>query len=290
MRWKPAATPPAAASPISATPLSIVASLSRKTARAGRRPRARRSCVPLRERVDGRRSEAGSRERGEDGVSLDSLVVPRERELTHEVGVRRLDAVQAAQRAAKAHDAALAADPAHLNGLGLDRHGLILDSGASRYVLAVHPTATRTQERLRELGLDVQVVELDESTRTATDAARAVGCDVAQIVKSLVLVAAGEPVLCLCAGDRRVDLEAIGGEARMATAAEARDATGFAVGGVPPLGHDRAIRTIVDASLRRFGEVWCAAGTPRAVFQVETERLLAAIPDARVAEDVTVSG
>ena len=73
-----------------------------------------------------------------------------------------------------------------------------------------------------ELGLDVQVVELDESTRTATDAARAVGCDVAQIVKSLVLVAAGEAVLCLCAGDRRVDLEGIGGEARMATAAEAR--------------------------------------------------------------------
>jgi prolyl-tRNA editing enzyme YbaK/EbsC (Cys-tRNA(Pro) deacylase) len=152
----------------------------------------------------------------------------------------------------------------------------------------VHATATRVQERLRELGLDVQVVELDESTRTATDAARAVGCDVAQIVKSLVLVAAGEAVLCLCAGDRRVDLEGIGGEARMATATEARDATGFAAGGVPPLGHDRPIRTIVDASLRRFGEVWCAAGTPRAVFRVETERLLAAIPDARVAEDATV--
>jgi prolyl-tRNA editing enzyme YbaK/EbsC (Cys-tRNA(Pro) deacylase) len=144
------------------------------------------------------------------------------------------------------------------------------------------------QERLRELGLDVQVVELDESTRTATDAARAVGCDVAQIVKSLVLVAAGEPVLCLCAGDRRVDLEGIGGEARMATAAEARDATGFAVGGVPPLGHDGPVRTIVDASLRRFGEVWCAAGTPRAVFRVETERLLAAMPHARVADDVAV--
>jgi prolyl-tRNA editing enzyme YbaK/EbsC (Cys-tRNA(Pro) deacylase) len=144
------------------------------------------------------------------------------------------------------------------------------------------------QERLRELGLDVQVVELDESTRTATDAARAVGCDVAQIVKSLVLVAAGEPVLCLCAGDRRVDLEGIGGETRMATAAEARDATGFAVGGVPPLGHDRIVRTIFDASLRRFGEVWCAAGTPRAVFRVETERLLAAMPHARVADDVTV--
>jgi prolyl-tRNA editing enzyme YbaK/EbsC (Cys-tRNA(Pro) deacylase) len=153
----------------------------------------------------------------------------------------------------------------------------------------VHPTAAKAQERLAQLGLDVEVVELDESTRTAAEAARAVGCDVAQIVKSLVLVADGEPILCLCAGDRRVDLAAIGGETRMATAEEARAATGFAVGGVPPLGHDRAVPTIVDASLLRFDEVWCAAGTPRAVFRVETERLVAAIPEARVSDDVTLS-
>jgi prolyl-tRNA editing enzyme YbaK/EbsC (Cys-tRNA(Pro) deacylase) len=153
----------------------------------------------------------------------------------------------------------------------------------------VHPTAARTQERIRQLGLDVDVVELDDSTRTAAEAAQAVGCDVAQIVKSLVLVAAGEPLLCLCAGDRRVDLAAIGGEARMATAEEARAATGFAVGGVPPLGHDRPVPTIVDASLLRFEYVWCAAGTPRAVFRVETERLVAAIPEARVADGVTLA-
>jgi prolyl-tRNA editing enzyme YbaK/EbsC (Cys-tRNA(Pro) deacylase) len=154
----------------------------------------------------------------------------------------------------------------------------------------VHPTAAKAQERLAELGLHVDVVELDDSTRTAAEAAQAVGCDVAQIVKSLVLMAAGEPLLCLCAGDRRVDLAAIAGEARMATAEEARAATGYAVGGVPPLGHARPVPTIVDASLLRFDEVWCAAGTPRAVFRVETERLVAAIPEARVAEGVTLAG
>jgi prolyl-tRNA editing enzyme YbaK/EbsC (Cys-tRNA(Pro) deacylase) len=152
----------------------------------------------------------------------------------------------------------------------------------SRYRPGVHPTAARTQKRLTELGLDVEVIELDESTRTAAEAARAVGCDVAQIVKSLVLVSAGGPLLCLCAGDRRVDLAPIGSEARMATADEARAATGFAVGGVPPLGHDNPVRTIVDASLERYDEVWCAAGTPRAVFRVPTAELIAAIPDAVV--------
>jgi prolyl-tRNA editing enzyme YbaK/EbsC (Cys-tRNA(Pro) deacylase) len=150
----------------------------------------------------------------------------------------------------------------------------------------MHPTAAKVQERLSAAGLEVEVQELGESTRTAEEAARAVGCEVGQIVKSLVLVVAGEPALCLCAGDRRVDLSAIGPDARMASAEEARSATGFAVGGVPPLGHDRPLRTIVDASLRRFGAVWCAAGTPRAVFRVETARLLEALPDAYVSDDV----
>jgi prolyl-tRNA editing enzyme YbaK/EbsC (Cys-tRNA(Pro) deacylase) len=146
----------------------------------------------------------------------------------------------------------------------------------------VHATAQRVWARLREAGLAVEVRELEGSTRTAPDAAEAVGCEPGQIVKSLLFVVGGEPLLCLCAGDRRVDLALLGADARPASAREVRDTTGFAIGGVPPLGHERPLRTVVEASLRRFERVWAAAGTPNAVFEVELERLLAALPDAEV--------
>ena len=141
----------------------------------------------------------------------------------------------------------------------------------------LHPTALRVAERLRAAGLDVVVREQDASTRTAEEAAAAAGCELGQIVKSLVFNDDHGPVLVLCAGDRRVDTEGLG--VRRATADEVRQATGFAIGGVPPLGHDRPLRTLVDSSLRRFDTVWCAAGTPRAVFEVKTDRLIAALPD-----------
>jgi prolyl-tRNA editing enzyme YbaK/EbsC (Cys-tRNA(Pro) deacylase) len=144
-------------------------------------------------------------------------------------------------------------------------------------VSTLHPTALRVAERLRAAGLDVVVREQDASTRTAEEAAAAAGCELGQIVKSLVFNDDEGPVLVLCAGDRRVDTNRLG--LRRATADEVREATGFAIGGVPPLGHDRPLRTLVDASLRRFGTVWCAAGTPRAVFEVDTDRLIAALPD-----------
>jgi prolyl-tRNA editing enzyme YbaK/EbsC (Cys-tRNA(Pro) deacylase) len=151
----------------------------------------------------------------------------------------------------------------------------------------MHPTALKFQERAAAQGLAVEPVELSDSTRTAEEAAAAVGCELGQIVKSVVLLDAdGEPMLCLCAGDRRVDLERIGVGVRMARGREVKEATGYAIGGVPPLGHDRPVRTIVDASLRRFATVWCAAGTPHAVCEVGLEELLAAIPDADV-RDVT---
>ena len=147
----------------------------------------------------------------------------------------------------------------------------------------MHPTAAKLQGRLQERGLDVEVHELGRSTRTAADAAAAVGVEVGQIVKSLVFADdARGPFLVLCAGDRRVDTKLLGKAVRTATADEVRDASGFAIGGVPPLGHDRPLATIVDASLRRFDVVWCAAGTPNAVFPVRTEELIAAIPDADV--------
>jgi prolyl-tRNA editing enzyme YbaK/EbsC (Cys-tRNA(Pro) deacylase) len=141
--------------------------------------------------------------------------------------------------------------------------------------VTLHPTAARVQVRLRALGLDVEVRVLPNSTRTAAEAAAACGCELGQIVKSLVFLRDGEPVMCLWAGDRQVPTEELG--LARADASTVRAATGFAVGGVPPLGHDRPLPTIVDDSLRRFPTVWCAAGTPHAVFEVETERLFAAV-------------
>jgi len=146
----------------------------------------------------------------------------------------------------------------------------------------LHPTALKVQDRLRERGLDVEVQVLADSTRTAAEAAAAVGCEVGQIVKSLVFERDGEVVMCLCAGDRQVDTALLG--LTRADAGRVRAATGFAIGGVPPLGHDHDVPTIVDASLRRFETVWCAAGTPHAVFSVRTDDLLRALPDAELAD------
>ena len=142
----------------------------------------------------------------------------------------------------------------------------------------VHPTAIKVRERLAARGLKVEVRVLPDSTRTAAEAAVACGCETGQIVKSLVFHVDGKPTMVLCAGDRRVTAL----EGRPVSADEVRQATGFAIGGVPPLGHDRELPTIVDESLRRFERVWCAAGTPHAVFEVGIEELIAAIPGADV--------
>ena len=130
--------------------------------------------------------------------------------------------------------------------------------------------------RLAALGLNVQVRQLPESSRTAQEAAAACGCELGQIVKSLVFRAPMDPLLVLCAGDRRVDEAALGENVAMASPADVRQLTGFAIGGVPPLGHDPPLRTVVDASLRRFDAVWCAAGTPSSVFEIATEELIRA--------------
>ncbi len=142
----------------------------------------------------------------------------------------------------------------------------------------MHPTAAKVQERLAARGLEIEVQVLPDSTRTAAEAALACDCEIGQIVKSLVFVIGESPTMVLCAGDRRVT--AVDG--RPATADEARQATGFAIGGIPPLGHDRELPTIVDESLRRYERVWCAAGTPHAVFETDLEALLAAIPGAAI--------
>ncbi|MBV8216905.1 MAG: YbaK/EbsC family protein [Solirubrobacterales bacterium] len=146
----------------------------------------------------------------------------------------------------------------------------------------MHPTAARFQQRLHEQGLDIEVQVLPDSTRTAVEAAAAVGCEVGQIVKSLVFMRDGEPVMVLCAGDRRVAAKRLG--LTPANADQARAATGFSIGGIPPLGHDRPLETLIDSSLRRFATVWCAAGTPYAVFEADADKLIGAIPGGVVAE------
>jgi prolyl-tRNA editing enzyme YbaK/EbsC (Cys-tRNA(Pro) deacylase) len=136
-------------------------------------------------------------------------------------------------------------------------------------------SARRVQGALRELGLDADGVrELDASTRTAPEAAAAVGCELGAIVKSLVFRGArsGAPVLVLVSGDNRADeraLEAALGESvERADADWVRQVTGYAIGGIPPVGHPTPVRTLVDEDLRRFATVWAAAGTPRCVFPV----------------------
>jgi prolyl-tRNA editing enzyme YbaK/EbsC (Cys-tRNA(Pro) deacylase) len=144
----------------------------------------------------------------------------------------------------------------------------------------MHPTAARLADRLRERGLHIEVRTLSDSARTAALAAQALGVEIGQIVKSLVFVRGDDPVLVLCAGDRRVDAARLG--LAQAPAERVRAVTGFSIGGVPPLGHDVELETIVDESLRRFDVVWAAAGTPHDVFGIPTDELVGAIPGAQV--------
>lgn len=140
-------------------------------------------------------------------------------------------------------------------------------------------------------GVTLDVIVFDESTHTAEDAARAVGAEVGQIVKSLVFIAdrddGPEPCLVLVSGANMVDvslLAAVLTEPRMrrATADEAREITGYSIGGIPPFGHTRPIRTVMDPDLGRFATIWAAAGTSNTVFSV-TPATLRVLANANVA-------
>lgn len=130
------------------------------------------------------------------------------------------------------------------------------------------------QDLLRERGIDLTVVELPDSTRTAAEAARTLGCELGQIVKSLVFrgTSPDEPILVLASGSNRVNEKAvsaaIGNSIGKADADYVKSTTGFAVGGVPPLGHKTPVTTVVDENLLDYPEVWAAAGTPFAVFRI----------------------
>lgn len=137
-------------------------------------------------------------------------------------------------------------------------------------------------------GLRIEVVRFPEGTRTAQDAARAVGCEVAQIVKSLVFMVDGDPVVALVSGADRLDpvrlASAMGAsQVRRADGDEVRAATGFAIGGVPPLGHAHPLPVLIDEHLLAQDEVWAAAGLPDAVFRVDPQQLTRAVGARRAA-------
>ena len=140
-------------------------------------------------------------------------------------------------------------------------------------------SARRVQEALAAQGFAFEVREFPDSTRTSAEAAAAIGCSVAQIAKSLVFRGgeSGRAVLIIASGANRVDpakAEALLGEAiKRADADFVREATGFAIGGVPPLGHDRPLVTLIDEALLAFEEIWAAAGTPNAVFRLSPKDL-----------------
>jgi prolyl-tRNA editing enzyme YbaK/EbsC (Cys-tRNA(Pro) deacylase) len=141
------------------------------------------------------------------------------------------------------------------------------------------PSAEKVAAELRRHGFDLQVVELPESTRTAAEAAAAVGCEVAAIAKSLVFRAAGgRPVLVITSGANRVDEARVGellGEAiSRADPDFVRASTGFAIGGVPPVGHAVQPVVFIDADLLALDTLWAAAGTPRSVFQLTAAQLV----------------
>jgi prolyl-tRNA editing enzyme YbaK/EbsC (Cys-tRNA(Pro) deacylase) len=146
----------------------------------------------------------------------------------------------------------------------------------------------RFVEHARTQGLEIEVTVFPDGTRTAADAAAAIGCTVGQIAKSLVLMADGRAVVAITAGDNRVDIGRVAAvlgaaDVRLARPDETREATGYAIGGVPPFGHASPLVCLLDRDLLRFETVWAAAGTPDATFPIEPARL-AEVSGATVAD------
>jgi len=145
--------------------------------------------------------------------------------------------------------------------------------------ISLSTSAQKVQDALASFGLDLRVKELAESTRTAVDAANAVGCDVAQIVKSLVFRGrtSGDAVFVVASGANRVNEKAlaalVGEKIEKADADFVRERTGFAIGGVSPVGHPAPLHTFVDEDLLQYEELWAAAGTPHALFSLTPEQL-----------------
>ncbi len=142
------------------------------------------------------------------------------------------------------------------------------------------PAAQRVQAALAELGLGFEVREFPASTRTSAEAAAAIGCGVEQIAKSLVFRArdSGRPVLLIASGANRVDEKKVrnllGEKIERASPDFVRERTGFAIGGIPPVGHAEPPVTLIDQDLLGYDEIWAAAGTPNAVFRLSPAQLV----------------
>lgn len=147
----------------------------------------------------------------------------------------------------------------------------------------------KVQQALDELGITTEVSVLPDSTRTAKEAAQAVGCQVAQIAKSIIFQGkdSGLPILVVASGINRIDekkIKALVGEKiGQAKPDFVREKTGYAIGGVPPLAHATPIKTIIDEDLLQYQEIWAAAGTPKAVFRISPQDLVRVI-EGQVAE------
>ncbi len=144
---------------------------------------------------------------------------------------------------------------------------------------AQHPAALRIAQLLREAGIDTHVVEFEQPTRTSVEAAAAIGCSVAEIAKSIVLrgKTSGQAVIVVASGDNRVSeikvAAKLGEPLARADADFVRSATGYAIGGVAPIGHSRPVKLLLDEDLQRFETVWAAAGTPFSVFSLKPDEL-----------------
>lgn len=141
-------------------------------------------------------------------------------------------------------------------------------------------SAQKVQTVLNEFGFELNVVELSDSTRTAQEAANTIGCTVSQIAKSLIFKGkvSQKPILIIASGTNRVNekviKEHIGEKLQKADADFVLEHTGFAIGGIPPIGHKDSIITLIDEDLLQYDEIWAAAGTPNAVFKLTPKILV----------------
>ena len=145
----------------------------------------------------------------------------------------------------------------------------------------VHPNVTKVVEVAKLLGLTIEPRRFPDGTKTAADAASAIGVDIGQIVKSLIFAVDGEVVLAYVSGANQLDEKKLaaaagGSKCSRVDAAVVREATGFPIGGVPPFGHTTALRVFIDPDLLQYDEVWAAAGTWHDVFGIEPYKLVEA--------------
>ncbi len=144
----------------------------------------------------------------------------------------------------------------------------------------MHATTQKFYDKAAEQGFTLDILEYEETTRSAQEAADAIGCRVGQIVKSLCFAVNDAPVMALVSGDNQLDTKKLAGlmgvgrkRVKRATPEMVREATGFAIGGVPPFGHDQQMTCFIDDHLLTFPEIWAAAGTPNAVFRTSVAQL-----------------